>query len=113
VSGPVDQIPPPVAEVFARAAREGLANVRKHAGASMAVISLTVQRQEATLSIQDNGHGLQSGVWAEAPHLQRFGLTAIRRQVERIGGMLAITNVEAGGALLRLAAPIGTGGEHR
>jgi signal transduction histidine kinase len=106
VTGPVDQIPSAVAEVFARASREGLANIRKHARASMAVISLVVQGQEATLTIQDNGLGLRSDLQAEAPHLQRFGLVAIRRQIERLGGTLQITNADEGGALLRLTAPL-------
>jgi signal transduction histidine kinase len=107
VTGPVDEIPPRVAEVFARATREGLTNIRKHARASMAVISLVVQGQEATLTIQDNGQGLRPGVLAEAPHLQRFGLIAIRRQIERLGGTLELANADEGGALLRLSAPLG------
>lgn len=109
VTGPVDQIPPSVEAVFARAAREGLANIRKHAQASMAVISLVVQGQEAILTIQDNGRGLSSDVLAEAPHLRRFGLIAIRRQIERLGGGLAIENADEGGALLRLMAPLDGG----
>jgi signal transduction histidine kinase len=106
VTGPVDQIPPRLAEVFSRAAREGLTNIRKHARASMAVISLMVQGPEAALTIQDNGRGLRPGELAEAPHLQRFGLVAIRRQIERLGGTLEIGNGDEGGALLRLTAPL-------
>lgn len=106
VSGPVDQIDPAVAEVFSRAAREGLTNVRKHARATMAVLSLVVHEQWVTLSLQDNGSGLAPGVLQEVPNLRRFGLVAIRRQIERLGGRLEITDGDEGGALLRLTAPI-------
>lgn len=106
VTGPVDRVPRPVAEVFSRATREGLANIRKHARASMAVISLVAQGQVATLTIQDNGQGVHPGLMAETPHLQRFGLIAIRRQIERLGGSLEIANADEGGALLRLTAPL-------
>lgn len=106
VTGPVDRIPSAVAEVFSRAAREGLANIRKHSRATMGVISLVVQGQEAVLTIQDNGRGLAPGVLPETPHLQRFGLIAIRRLAERAGGALEITNADEGGALLRLSAPL-------
>lgn len=106
VNGPVSRLSTPVAEVFCRAAREGLTNVRKHAKADMAVISLVVQDEAATMTIQDNGRGLKPGVLEQAPHVQRFGLEAIRRQIERLGGKLDVSNGDEGGCLLRIRAPL-------
>jgi len=111
VTGPVSRLPPEVTEVFYRAAREGLANVRKHSRAEVAVISLAVHSGHVQMSIQDNGVGVPDNLLAQSPHIQRFGLVAIQRQVERLGGAFEISNGDEGGCVVRIWAPVPSGME--
>ena len=106
VTGPVNQVPTTVRDVFCRAAREALTNVRKHAQTNMAVISLVVANQAVTLTIQDNGVGLSENALEAAPDLHHFGLVAIRRQAERLGGGLEIHSLDEGGTFVRVWAPL-------
>lgn len=105
-TGPVSLVPASVREVFCRAAREALNNVRKHAQTDMAVVSLVIADQTATLTIQDNGTGVRPGALTEAPDLRHFGLIAIRRQVERLGGGFQISGLDEGGTFVRIWAPL-------
>ncbi len=111
VTGPVSHLPHEITEVFYRAAREGLTNVRKHSRAEVAVISLAVRAGLVQMTIQDNGVGVPDDLLAQAPHLQRFGLVAIQRQVERLGGAFEISNGDEGGCVVRIWAPIPSGSE--
>lgn len=111
VSGPVSRLPQEMAEVLFRAVREGLANVRKHSGAELAVVSLAVRDGMVSMTIQDNGVGVPEEVMALAPHIQRFGLVAIRRQVERLGGACEISNGDESGCVLRVWVPVPSGVE--
>lgn len=109
VSGSVAGVPGTVAEVIVRAVREGLNNVRKHSGTDMAVVSLVIGDGRVVLIIQDNGRGLGEEAPGQTPDLHRFGLVAIRRQIERVGGGLELSNGEEGGGVLRVWAPLGPG----
>ena len=106
VTGPVSQVPDVVREVLVRAAREALTNVRKHAQTNLAVVSLVIDAGIVTLTVQDNGVGLPAGTLAAAPDLRHFGLVAIRRQAERLGGGFEINSLDEGGTFVRIWAPL-------
>lgn len=118
VTGNIHRVPVRYHEVFCRALREALINVHKHARAEMAVVSLAIEPEGVRLTVQDNGVGLAPGVLEGAPDVRRFGLVAMRRQVERLGGSLEVVNGEDGGCCVRIWAPLaetdapGAGGEY-
>ncbi len=106
VSGNDHRVPRSYHEVFCRALREALVNVHKHARADMVVVNLAVESDCVRLIVQDNGVGLASDALTGAPDVRRFGLVAMRRMLERLGGTLEVTNGEDGGCVVRIWAPL-------
>lgn len=105
-SGDVHRVPPAYHEVLCRVLREALMNVHKHAQADMAVVNLVIAPDQVRLTVQDNGVGLAPGALDDVPNVHRFGLEAMRRQIERLGGGLEISNGDEGGCLVRVWAPL-------
>jgi signal transduction histidine kinase len=80
--------------VLLRCAQEGLANVRKHAGASRVSIVL----EGRTLEISDDGRGFDVGSESSG-----FGLSGMRERLALIGGSIDIAS-SADGTTLRVLA---------
>lgn len=87
--------------VLLRCAQEGLANVRKHAGAATASVTLDVAA-ETTLTVRDDGRGL-GGVGIDDD--RGFGLPGMRERVELVGGTLTIHDRDGRGAELVVRVP--------
>jgi signal transduction histidine kinase len=71
--------------VLLRCAQEGLANVRKHAGATTARIDLTVDTRGATIRVVDDGRGVDPDVTATG-----FGLSGLRDRLALVGGTVTL-----------------------
>lgn len=71
--------------VLLRCAQEGLANVRKHAGAGSVVVTLTEQDGAAVLRVRDDGRGLDPDALPDG-----FGLTGLRARLALAGGSLSV-----------------------
>ncbi|WP_231509931.1 sensor histidine kinase [Streptosporangium roseum] len=92
---------PAAAEVAAyRIAQEALTNVRKHAGARSATVSLRRGNSFLTVQISDNGRGLpetfRSGI----------GLISMRERAAELGGTCAIGPAPGGGTAVEAVLPI-------
>jgi two-component system nitrate/nitrite sensor histidine kinase NarX len=72
-----------------RVVQEALTNVRKHAGARHATVSLNADGGAVTLTVADDGSGFDPGRLEEALD-HGFGLGSMRERVELIGGTLAV-----------------------
>ena len=72
-----------------RVVQEALTNVRKHAGARHASVSLNADDGVVTLDVADDGSGFDPGRLEEALD-HGFGLGSMRERVELIGGTLAV-----------------------
>jgi two-component system nitrate/nitrite sensor histidine kinase NarX len=72
-----------------RVVQEALTNVRKHAGARHASVSLNADDGVVTLDVADDGTGFDPGRLEEAFD-HGFGLASMRERVELIGGSLAV-----------------------
>ena len=88
--------------VLLRCAQEGLANVRKHSGASAARIALTVTAAGATLTVADDGTGFDENSPGGG-----FGLAGMRERLALVAGSLDISSSPAG---TRLTATLPIGG---
>lgn len=84
-----------VEEALFRIAQEALANVARHSRASQALITVTADGHEATLLIEDNGHGFD----ARRPS-PGIGLRSMRERVEAVGGTLQIDSGPRGTSAL-------------
>jgi len=72
-----------------RVVQEALTNVRKHAGARTAAVSLNADDGVVMLEVKDDGSGFDPGRLEEALD-HGFGLASMRERVEQIGGTLAV-----------------------
>lgn len=81
--------------VLLRCAQEGLANVRKHSGASMAAITLVANTSELSLRVSDNGSGFDP-----AEVHSGYGLSGMRDRLALVGGALELESGEEGTTLL-------------
>ena len=99
VTGTARPLPPETEESLYRAAQEGLTNVRKHARASHAALTLDFSRPDAVrLEVRDDGVGVSSGGTG-------FGLVGVRERAAHLGGQAAISAVPGGGTLLSVEVP--------
>jgi len=101
IEGEVRPLPIQARMALYRAAQEGLTNVRKHANASAAQVTLTYEPERVALTISDNGTG-QRGEEAGG-----FGLLGLRERVALLGGSLEAGDCPEGGFRLRVMVPVG------
>ena len=81
--------------VLLRCAQEGLANVRKHSGASRAAVTLVARTSELSLQVSDNGSGFTPAAFSSG-----YGLSGMRERLALVGGTLDIESGEDGTTLL-------------
>ncbi len=95
----------PLREVqLLRIVQEALANVRKHAVATGAVVSIRMQEGFVVAAIEDDGVGLLlNGVAGSG--LPRFGLSTMRERAESVGGTLDITSSPNQGTRVTVRLP--------
>ncbi|MBP1326677.1 signal transduction histidine kinase [Leucobacter exalbidus] len=82
-----------------RAVQEGLANVRKHARATWAGVTLTEDVDGALLRVADNGMGVAHD------SVSGFGLSGLADRVGAAGGTVSFGPGPEGGALLEVRIP--------
>jgi len=96
---------PPRSEVqIIRVIQEALTNVRKHAGASSAIVRIANGGDLTTISIEDDGHGFDP----TGTLLHRdggFGLHTMRERMEIVGGTLSIDSATGRGTRVIARVP--------
>ena len=85
-----------------RIAQEALANVHRHARASLVAVSVGVQGEEITLSVSDDGRGFDINEVSDS----KFGLSAMRERAGLIGGRLSISSLAGRGTTVSVCAPL-------
>lgn len=85
-----------------RALQETLTNAVRHAHATNVRLTIVVGGKSLTLSVEDDGPGIDAD---DIDH--GFGLAALRKRAERVGGTLTIgESHELGGASVTLTIPL-------
>jgi signal transduction histidine kinase len=88
-----------------RIIQEALTNVRKHADASRASVSLQTSRAGLELAITDNGIGFQpADPGADQP--PQFGLSTMRERAESIGATFELSSMPGAGTRIAVHAPL-------
>jgi signal transduction histidine kinase len=91
-----------------RAAQEGLSNVRKHARASQAMLTLSYTHDRVVLEVRDDGVGFDPSL---PPNTVTdggnggFGLLAMRERAEGLGGSLVVESAPGKGTQLVFEVP--------
>lgn len=86
-----------------RIAQEALTNIARHAGATEAAVSLSVEGRRVGLEILDNGHGLKPATGEKSPSL---GMVGMRARARQLGGELIVENRKEGGLRVRAEVPL-------
>jgi signal transduction histidine kinase len=81
-----------------RAAREGLINVRKHAEATSASVTVSADRTRVVVEVSDNGNGTRGS--------EGLGLATTRERLESIGGGLRVRGQRGTGTTFRAWVPL-------
>ena len=98
VTGTARPLPTSVDVVLLRAAQEALTNVRKHAGASRVMVTLSYLDGRVALAVADDGAGFAAGG-------DGYGLAAMRGRVGQIAGTLTVDTAPGAGTTLRVEVP--------
>jgi two-component system, NarL family, sensor histidine kinase LiaS len=95
-------LPRPVEQTFFRIVQEALANVARHSHATRAVIQVSADQEDATLSIADNGVGFDPGGTGGG-----MGLRNMRERAEALpGGWFELEAAEANGVRVTVGCHI-------
>lgn len=92
-------------EVAYRIAREALANVRKHSGASRAEVRVSDAGGELRISVRDDGIGFDLGEPGTPGH---YGLRHMRERAEAAGGRCTVTSTPGQGTTVEVRLPLAT-----
>ena len=109
VTGTMRPLPPEAEVTLLRAAQEALTNVRKHARASRAVLTLSYMDDRVALDVRDDGVGFApDGACAFLGEggATGFGLKAMRERAERAGGALLVESEPGRGTTLAVELPV-------
>lgn len=99
VLGAPQPLTPQAEQTFYRAAQEGLTNVRKHAQAQRATLTLDYRDERAVkLIVEDNGVGCSASGGG-------FGLLGVRERAQLLGGALRTRTTAGQGFTLEVEAP--------
>ncbi len=89
-----------------RVIQEALNNVAQHAGASLAWVRLEAAEDGITLTIRDNGRGLDVASLAGAGRSGHLGLIQMRERIEQAGGQLTVASQPDKGTEIRVDLPL-------
>lgn len=97
-----ERLPDEVETHLFRITQEALTNVARHSGASEVTVELHTQDGRVHLSIEDNGHGIQSNLNPKGPSL---GMTGMRARAAQAGGELKLSTPVGGGLRIDVSVP--------
>lgn len=101
-----DQLPPLAALQLFRLIQEALTNIRKHAGAQEAIVTLMSDRSgKLKVIIADDGQGFTPGSQRNGT-ARPLGLTSMRERVETLGGTLQVQSQPGAGTQVTATIPI-------
>jgi signal transduction histidine kinase len=97
---------PPAAELqLLRIVQEALSNVRKHAHATVARLTITMDGDDLVTQVADDGAGFTPAALDPAI-FPRFGLTGMHERAEAIGGTLTVQSAPGAGTQVTARAPL-------
>ncbi|MFI1938382.1 sensor histidine kinase [Streptomyces purpureus] len=108
VDGTPVELPDRVQSALLRIAQGALANVREHAHATTAALTLTYLDDQVVLDIADDGRGFVPPPEGAEPGERGHGLPAMRARTRQLGGTLTIESAPGEGTVLSVAIPLET-----
>jgi signal transduction histidine kinase len=97
------ELPEPYRLALYRAAQEGLTNIQRHANAQNAWVNLEVDDTQITLTIKDDGTGLEQS----SEKGSSVGLIGLGERASQLGGKMRVFSPpETGGTQLTFTLPL-------
>jgi signal transduction histidine kinase len=87
-----------------RIVQEALANVRKHAQAHQAWVTLRADPRRLDLEVRDDGKGFEANP-SPSSAARSFGLTSMRERAESLGGSLCVESQPGSGTRVLVEVP--------
>ncbi|MFF2022955.1 sensor histidine kinase [Streptomyces sp. NPDC058171] len=107
VEGTPAALPERTESAVLRIAQGALANVREHAAAGTAALTLTCLGDQLVLDVADDGRGfVPEAVAGDPAGVRGHGLPAIRARVRALGGTLTIESAPNEGTVLTVSVPL-------
>jgi signal transduction histidine kinase len=108
LDGDPGPLPERTAAALLRIGQGALANVREHAAATRAALTLTCLDDQISLDVADNGRGfVASSPPVSAPGRARgHGLPAMRIRARQSGGTLSVESAPGEGTVVSVAVPV-------
>ncbi len=107
VLGAETRVDPIVELALFRIVQEALSNVRKHALASRAVVTLGYGKGVVGASVEDDGKGFDlAAVTRNSGKTERFGLSGMRERAKLLGGTLDIDTAPGRGTKVSVRIPV-------
>ncbi|MEU8616329.1 sensor histidine kinase [Streptomyces sp. NPDC048623] len=107
VDGTPDRpLPDRVQSALLRIAQGALANIREHAGATSAALTLTYLDDQVVLDVADDGRGFDPAASRADAGVRGHGLPAMRVRAQQLGGTLTIESTPGEGTVLSAAIPL-------
>lgn len=97
-----DVLTPEIQAQLMRVVQEALNNIRKHARASRAWVSLREWQGDLVLEVGDDGQGFDS---EDVPEVSQHGLRGMRERAELIGAEFQVISQVQRGTVVRLTLP--------
>ncbi|MEU3073079.1 histidine kinase [Streptomyces laurentii] len=109
VDGTAVPLPDRVQSALLRIAQGALANIREHAGATSAALTLTYLGDQVVLDVADDGRGFDPAAargGAGREGVRGHGLPAMRVRAQQLGGTLTVESTPGEGTVLSAAIPL-------
>jgi signal transduction histidine kinase len=106
ISGPPREADADVTALAFAFVQEGLTNVRKHAGVSVAEVAVAFGENELQISVCDRGKGFDPSSPDRHAYRRHQGLALTRSRVRMVGGRFAVRAAPGEGTCLLMAVPL-------
>jgi two-component system sensor histidine kinase UhpB len=102
-SGNLEAVSGEAAIALYRVVQESLTNVVRHARATRCDVTVAAGKNELSLTIEDDGHGVVDANLAKADH---FGVRGMRERIESLGGTFSFASATLGGLAVQVRLPL-------
>ncbi|CAN7374608.1 histidine kinase [Pseudarthrobacter oxydans] len=106
VTGDPRPVPPELRHALLRVVQSAASNIKLHASATAATVTLGFLPEAVTLDVYDDGTGFDPAAAAPPSDAGGYGLRAMRQRVEQLGGTLSVESSPGEGTIVAAQLPL-------